>query len=262
MYLSCAGSENAVSAESFFVRTDVSAVQPLKNRAALGRAQTFEGVRQKDLRQLGTVLKCHFVNGNQRRIGQIHRPREIGAVVERLLLNRFQMDGVCKIGRRQVKQPQLVVVGDGVLGLFLARVSCCERFKRDVCHRLTVDGRRDGHGQKEIVFVGIDLLKPRFPYAVNRTVFKGQPFRRNLERRAFAGAVVRRRRKDGVGGERAEPQQQRQHDGKRFFLHFCLPLFLLCIRWGIRSMRSAKTAPLKRYTFPNQKVHLLQPTYL
>lgn len=98
------------------------------------------------------------------------------------------MDGVCKIGRRQVKQPQLVVVGDGVLGLFLACVSRCERFKRDVCHRLTVDGRRDGHGQKEIVFVGIDLLKPRFPYAVNRAVFKGQPFRRNLERRAFAGS--------------------------------------------------------------------------
>ena len=132
------------------------------------------------------------------------------------------MDGVCEIGRRQVKQPQLVVVGDGVLGLFLACVSRCERFKRDVCHRLTVDGRRDGHGQKEIVFVGIDLLKPRFPYAVNRAVFKGQPFRRNLERRAFAGAVVRRRRKDGVGGATAAASARRQ----TLFSSFLLTSFL------------------------------------
>ena len=47
MYLSCAGSENAVSAGSFFVRTDVSAVQPLKTEppSAAPRLSRVSGKR-------------------------------------------------------------------------------------------------------------------------------------------------------------------------------------------------------------------------
>lgn len=100
--------------------------------AAVGAAQALESLRKDNFRQASTILKGKLVDHDQPGVGEVDGPFQIAAAVKRLLLDGFQMGGGGKIHRGEGKKPQVVVVGDGTLGLFIAGIGSGKRLKGNV----------------------------------------------------------------------------------------------------------------------------------